>query len=33
MIGVGMLLYHFFVAKNLRYVSSNSHYTLAGRHD
>lgn len=27
------LLYHFFVTKNLRYVQSNGHYTLAGRHD
>jgi hypothetical protein len=27
------LLYHFFVTKNLRYMHSNGHYTLAGRHD
>ena len=27
------LLYHFYVTKKLRYVQSNGHYTLAGRHD
>ena len=27
------LLYHFFVAKGVKYVPSNGHYTLAGRHD
>lgn len=27
------LLYHFYVTKNLKYVPSNGHYTLAGRHD
>jgi hypothetical protein len=27
------LLYHFFVTKKLRYVQSDGHYTLAGRHD
>jgi len=27
------LLYHFLVTKNLGYVQSNGHYTLAGRHD
>ena len=27
------VLYHFFVTKTLKYVPSNGHYTLAGRHD
>jgi len=27
------LLYHFFLTKNLGYVQSNGHYTLAERHD
>jgi hypothetical protein len=27
------LLYHFYVTKQLRYVQSNGHYTLAYRHD
>jgi hypothetical protein len=27
------LLYHFFVTKRLKYVRSDGHYTLAGRHD
>jgi hypothetical protein len=27
------LLYHFYLTKRLRYVGSNGHYTLAGRHD
>jgi len=27
------LLYHFYVTKSLKYVQSDSHYTLAGRHD
>lgn len=27
------LLYHFYVTKNLGYMQSNGHYTLAGRHD
>jgi hypothetical protein len=27
------LFYHFFVSKKLRYVPSEGHYTLAGRHD
>jgi hypothetical protein len=30
---VRKLLYHFFVSKRLSYVRSDSHYTLAGRHD
>jgi hypothetical protein len=27
------LLYHFYISKKLRYVQSEGHYTLAGRHD
>jgi hypothetical protein len=27
------LLYHFYVTKQLKYVQSNGHYTLAYRHD
>lgn len=27
------LLYHAFITKNLKFVRSNGHYTLAGRHD
>ena len=27
------LLYHFFITKSVKYVPSNGHYTLAGRHD
>ncbi len=27
------LLYHFYISKSLRYVQSEGHYTLAGRHD
>ncbi len=27
------LLYHFYITKSLRYLASNGHYTLAGRHD
>jgi hypothetical protein len=30
---VRKLLYHFYVTKRLRYVQSDGHYTLAGRHD
>ncbi|HEY3973469.1 MAG TPA: hypothetical protein VGM18_10720 [Candidatus Sulfotelmatobacter sp.] len=26
------LLYHFYITKSLRYVQSDGHYTLAGRH-
>ena len=27
------LLYHFYVTKRLKYVRTDSHYTLAGHHD
>jgi hypothetical protein len=27
------LMYHFYITKNLRYVESDGHYTLAYRHD
>lgn len=30
---VRKLLYHFYVTKRLRYVVTDGHYTLAGRHD
>jgi hypothetical protein len=30
---VRKLLYHFYMTKRLRYVATDSHYTLAGDHD